>query len=496
MKSESTNINSVKIGLECHAQLLTKSKLFCPCSTDYHNSEPNTHVCATCLGLPGALPVVNEQAIRYGIKVALALGCEVQPEIIFYRKNYYYPDLPRGFQITQYDFPIALNGLVRIESAGDGDGGKEREIRIRRVHMEEDPGRLVYKGTIDTAKYSLVDYNRSGIPLVEIVTEPDLRSPKEARIFLGKLRSILGYLSVFDGDLEGAMRVDANISVEGGERAEVKNISSYKGVERALSFEITRQKNLLRRGLEVTQETRHYDEVRGITLSMRTKEFEHDYRYFPEPDLVPIRISDLVREIRKEIPELPDEKKGRFISQYSITREHANSLTFDINIADFYEAVASKIDARLSAAWIADVLKGELNYRAISMREASKRITADDFVCILRYLKKGVITERGATEIIREMLDRGGKPDEIMRKKGLASISSAEIEKAVLEVIKENESAVADYKAGKKEALNFLVGQVMKKTRGRATPQEVHRMIREEIEGVDSRDKKSNLVKE
>ncbi len=472
----------VKIGLECHAQLLTKSKLFCSCSTDYHNAEPNTHVCATCLGLPGALPVVNERAIRYGMKVALALGCEVQEEIIFYRKNYYYPDLPRGFQITQYDFPIAFNGLVRIESDG-GDGGKEREIRIKRVHMEEDPGRLVYIGTIDTAKYSLVDYNRSGIPLVEIVTEPDLKSPKEARIFLGKLRSLLEYLDVFDGDLEGAMRVDANISLEGGERAEVKNISSYKGVERALSFEITRQKNLLRRGLKIQQETRHYDEVRGITVSMRTKEFEHDYRYFPEPDLVLIRISDRIEEIMREIPELPDEKKKRFISQYSITMEHANSLTYDINIADFYEEVASKIDPRLSATWIADVLKGELNYRSISMREASKRISPDDFVTILRYLKRGVITERGGTEIIREMLDcGGGKPEEIIKRKGLASIGSEEMEKAIDKVIKENESAVEDYKVGKKEALNFLVGRVMKRTGGRAEPKEVRRLLMEKIE--------------
>ena len=483
MKTESTNTDGVKIGLECHAQLLTKSKLFCSCSTDYHDSEPNTHVCATCMGLPGALPVVNEQAIRYAIKMALALGCTVQPEMIFDRKNYYYPDLPKGFQITQYDFPVALKGLVRIESASDGDGdrGKEREIRIRRVHMEEDPGRLVYKGTIDTAKYSLVDYNRSGIPLVEIVTEPDLRSPKEARIFLGKLRSILGYLDVFDGDLEGAMRVDANISVGGGERAEVKNISSYKGVERALAFEITRQKNLVRRGLKVTLETRHYDEVRGITLSMRTKEFEHDYRYFPEPDLVPIRISGLVEGIRREIPELPDEKKSRFITQYSITREHANALTFDINIADFYEQVASKTDARLSAAWIADVLKGELNYRAISMREATERISVDAFVAILTYLKKGVITDRGATEIIREMLDHGGKPDAIINRKGLASIGSAEMEKAVLEVIMENEDAVEDYKTGKNEALHFLVGQVMRKTRGKAAPKDVNEMLKREM---------------
>ena len=468
----------VKIGLECHAQLLTKSKLFCSCSTDYHNAEPNTHVCATCLGLPGALPVVNKRAIRYGIKIALALGCEVQEETIFYRKNYYYPDLPRGFQITQYDFPIAFNGLVRIES----NGGKEREIRITRVHMEEDPGRLVYKGTIDTAKYSLVDYNRSGMPLVEIVTEPDLKSPKEARIFLGKLRSILEYLDVFDGDLEGAMRVDANISIEGGERAEVKNISSYKGVERALLFEITRQKNLLRRGLNVQQETRHYDEVRGITLSMRTKEFEHDYRYFPEPDLVPIHISDRIEAVRQEIPELPDEKRKRFIAQYSITLEHASSLTYDLHIADYYEDVASKIDPRLSATWIADVLKGELNYRSISMREASKRIPHDEFVTILRYLKQGVITERGATEIIRAMLDKGGKPEEIIKIKGLASIGSEETEKIIYDVIKDNEGVIEDYKAGKKEALNFLVGQVMKHTRGRVDPKDVRRLLLDKIE--------------
>ena len=478
----------VKIGLECHAQLLTQSKLFCSCSTDYHNAEPNTHVCATCLGLPGALPVVNERAIRYGIKVALALGCTIQPKVIFYRKNYYYPDLPRGFQITQYEFPIAFNGLVRMES----DGEKEREIRIKRVHMEEDPGRLVYRGTIDTATYSLVDYNRSGIPLVEIVTEPDLKSPKEARIFLGKLRSILEYLGVFDGDLEGAMRVDANISLKGGERAEVKNISSYKGVEKALSFEITRQKNLLRRGLTVQQETRHYDEVRGVTLSLRTKEFEHDYRYFPEPDLVPIRISNRIEEIRREIPELPDEKKLRFIAQYSLTMEHANALTFDRHIADFYESVASKIDPKLSATWIADVLKGELNYRSISMREASERISPDDFVAILRYLKEGVITERGATAIIREMLDLGGKPptptptpmpEEILTRKGLARIGSEVIEEAIQAVIEENEAAVKDYKAGKREALNFLVGQVVKHTEGTADPKEVRTMLTRKIEG-------------
>ncbi len=466
--------SDVKIGLECHAQLLTRSKLFCPCPTDYHNADPNTHVCPICLGLPGALPAVNAMAVRYAIKVALALGCEVQPEIIFYRKNYYYPDLPRGFQITQYDFPIAFNGMVRIES----DGG-EREIRIRRVHLEEDPGRLIYKGTIDTARHSLVDYNRSGIPLVEIVTEPDLRSPKEARVFLNKLRSILEYLGVFNGDLEGAMRVDANISLAGGERAEVKNISSYKGVERALSFEITRQRNLLRRNLSVKQETRHYDEVRGITISMRTKEFEEDYRYFPEPDLVPIRIAEYVPELKAEIPELPDERRKRFIIQYSITPEHATALTYDKLIADFYEAVASEIDPKLSATWIADVLKGELNYRSITMREAMDRLSPDDFVTILRHLERGVITERGATVVIREILDRGGKPEEIIKRKKLARISSAEMQQAIDAVLndKENTGAISDYLAGKSEALNFLVGQVMKYTRGRAEPKEVRSML-------------------
>ncbi|MCK4733333.1 MAG: hypothetical protein KAT65_12840, partial [Methanophagales archaeon] len=254
------------------------------------------------------------------------------------------------------------------------------------------------------------------------------------------------------------------------------------GVERALAFEITRQKNLVRRGLVVTQETRHFDEVRGITISMRTKEFEHDYRYFPEPDLVPLHISGLVEELKREIPELPDEKRTRFATQYSITQEHATALTYDISIADYYEEVASKIDSKLSAVWIADVLKGELNYRSISMREASERISTDEFVSILRYLNKSVITERGATEIVREMLDHGGTPDEIIKDKGLASIGSEDIEKAVSEVIEAHKSAVEDYKAGKTEALNFIVGQVMKKTRGRAEPKEVREFVRARID--------------
>lgn len=480
----------MKIGLECHVQLTTNSKLFCSCSTDYQNAEPNTHVCAGCFGLPGALPAVNRRVLQYSIKIALALGCRLQHNVIFYRKHYHYPDLPCGFQITQHGLPIGQSGLVRLESeSGNGNGNgngrkvKEREIRIRQVHIEEDAGRLVYKGTIETAPYALVDYNRSGMPLVEIVTEPDITSPKEARIFLGKLRSILEYLDVFDGDLEGAMRVDANISVEGGERTEVKNISSFKGVEKALFFEITRQKNIVRRGLTVRKETRHYDEVHGITLSMRTKEFEHDYRYFPEPNLVPIHITDYVEGVRQEIPELPDEKKLRFIKQYSIRKEHANSLTSSIDTADFFEAVASRIEPRLSAIWIADVLKGELNYRSISMQEASKRISPDEFVTILRYLIDGVITEQGVTEILREMLDNsdGSTPEGILTRKGLASIGSDAIDMAIDRVINMNENAIKDYRAGKKEVLNFLIGEVLKQIRGRGGAKEVRSMLEEKL---------------
>ena len=471
-------MEDVKIGLECHAQLLTRSKLFCGCSAAYHDAAPNTHVCPTCLGLPGALPVVNRKAVEYGIKVALALNCEVQRRTLFYRKNYFYPDLPKGFQISQYDFPLATNGYVRIESDGN-----ERIVRIKRVHLEEDPGRLLYKGTIDVAKYSLIDYNRSGVPLVEIVTEPDLRSPREARIFINKIRSILEYLGVFDGSLEGALRVDANISVAGGERIEIKNISSYKGLERALSFEITRQRNLLRRGVEIKQETRHYDEVRGVTISLRTKEYEEDYRYFPEPDLVPVEIpEDWVEALRKELPELPDEKVIRFMQQYEITREHAVALTTDIHIANFYESVVAKLgDARLCATWVADVLKGELNYRSMSMKEALQRLTPEDFVKILRFMKEEKITERGAVEVLREMLDVGGRPEEIITRKGLVRMRDEEIDRVIKEVIAENAPAVEDYKSGKKEALNFLVGQVMKKTRGRIDPKRAYEAIKELI---------------
>ena len=454
------NPDGVKIGLEVHVQLnKLKTKVFCGCATDYHNDPPNSHVCPVCLGLPGSLPVINKKAVEAAIKVGLALNCKIEEHTQFYRKNYYYPDLPKGFQITQYDFPISSGGYVIIE----GEDGEHR-VRITRAHMEEDPGRLVHEGTIDKSKYTLIDYNRSGMALLEVVSEPDLRSPKEARRYLDKLRNILEYLDVFDGNLEGALRVDANISIMGGQRAEIKNISSHKGAERALLYEIVRQKNVVRRGGVVVQETRHFDEAREITLSMRTKEEAHDYRYFPEPDLVPLKISGWAPAIKETLPELPDARRMRFIEQYGITDDHAKALTSELKLAIFYEEVAKQADPKMAAVWICDVLKGELNYRDLYI-DAFKK---EDMLSVLELLSGKKITEDGAVDIIRTILDKGGSPEEIVKEKGLLKVEGDIVETAALEAIKENPQAVADFKAGKEKALNSLVGAVMKKTKGRA----------------------------
>lgn len=466
--------DGIVIGLEVHVQLnKLNSKLFCGCSPRYHDAEPNTHTCPVCLGLPGALPVLNEDAVMDTVKVALALNCKIEEQTLFYRKNYYYPDLPKGFQISQYDYPIAIDGKIKV----NGTGG-ERQIRIKRVHMEEDPARLVHKGPIESSRYSLIDYNRSGVALIEVVTEPDLRSPKEAREFLNTLRNILEYLDVFDGSLEGALRVDANISLAGGARAEVKNISSYKGVEKALLFEITRQKNLVWRGIKVTQETRHYDEGRGVTISLRTKEEEHDYRYFPEPDLVPLGVCNRIGEIEEGLPELPDARRQRFVQQYGISEYHAKVLTSELRLSSFFETVASEVDPVLSATWIADVLKGELNYRGLDISTFSSK----HMIQILQILRSKKITEKSAVQIIRTILDEGGAPPEIVKRKGLLKIEESIIASAVAEVIKENPAAVQDYHNGKNEALHFLMGQVMKKTHGRADPNIVNKLLREKLQ--------------
>jgi len=464
----------VMIGLEIHVQLnKLNTKIFCGCPLDYHDDGPNTHTCPVCLGLPGSLPVINRKAVEYSIKVGLALNCSIEEHTQFYRKNYYYPDLPKGFQITQYDYPIASSGYINIE----GEDGEVR-VRINRAHMEEDPGRLVHEGgSIERSKYTLIDYNRSGVALLEIVTEPDIRSPKEARRFLDKLRNILGYLDVVDTTLEGSMRVDANISLSGGSRSEVKNISSHKGAERALLFEIVRQKNLLRRGGKVVQETRHFDEARGVTVSLRTKEEAHDYRYFPEADLVSLRVAEWAPEIAKTLPELPDARRQRFITHYSITDDHAKSLTSEKQVADFYEQVAAEVDPKLAAVWIADVLKGELNYRDLGI----DAFASASMVQLVKLMAGDKITEQSGVEVIRTILDEGGTPDEVVAAKGLLKAGSDLVTAAVEEVISENPDAVEDYQNGKQEAVNFLMGQVMKKTKGRADAKEVRKMIIQRI---------------
>ena len=491
------NPDGVKIGLEIHVQLnKLKTKMFCGCSTDYHNAAPNTHTCPVCLGLPGTLPVLNKKAVEAAIKVGLALEGEIAEETQFHRKNYFYPDLPKGFQITQYDYPIVSHGKVVIE----GEDG-EHVVGITRAHMEEDPGKLVHIGSIEKSKGVLIDYNRSGIPLIETVTEPDMRSPKEARRFLDKFRNILEYLDIFDGNLEGAMRVDANVSVHWGTRVEIKNISSHKGVERALLYEIMRQKNVIRRGGKIVQETRHFDEGRGVTISMRTKEEAEDYRYFREPDLMPMRVVDWVPRIREILPELPDAKRSRFIEQYGITDMHARSLTSKIMLADFYEAVCAKgVDPKVAATWTADVFLGELNYRDLVISsydgETIGFIHAKDpevensfkvlgMVELVNLFSKGKVSDRAAVEVIRTILDGTEEktPSQIIEEKGLFKAEDDLVTKAVAEAIAENAAAVQDYLGGTEKSLNFLVGQVMKKTKGTADAKTARELIVKELKG-------------
>lgn len=467
-------MEDVTIGLEVHVQLnKLKTKLFCSCPLNYHNSPPNTHVCPVCLGMPGALPVVNREVVKAAIKVAMALKAKIQPVVVFDRKNYFYPDLPKGFQISQYDRPLAYGGYVLVDV-----DGSEKRVDLRRIHLEEDPGKLYYKGSITTAKYSLIDYNRSGAPLLEIVTEPVIKSPKEARAFLNKLRVILEYLDVFDPELEGAMRVDANISIAGGGRVEIKNISSFKGVEKALTYEIMRQRNLIKIGKRVERETRHFDEAQNITLSLRSKEEEQDYRYFPEPDLVPIYTEELIEEAGK-LPEMPEEKRERLKRDYGITENYAKVLVLDPKMSDYFEIVAKLVDAKLAVTWIVDVLRGELNYRGWNFLKCFEKLPPEEFAKLLKYLSEERITEKGVVEVVRTRLDHGGNVDEIIERKKLMAIPKSEILKYCKEVIEENPKAVQDYYGGKKQAMNFLVGQVMKKTRGRADPEETAKILSE-----------------
>ncbi|MCS7121593.1 MAG: Asp-tRNA(Asn)/Glu-tRNA(Gln) amidotransferase subunit GatB [Archaeoglobaceae archaeon] len=465
-------MEDVTIGLEVHVQLnKLKTKLFCSCPLNYHDSPPNTHVCPVCLGMPGAMPVLNKEAVKAAIKVAMALNAKIQQTVVFDRKNYFYPDLPKGFQISQYDRPLAFGGYVIVDV-----DGVEKRIDLKRIHIEEDPGKLYYKGSITVAKYSLIDYNRSGAPLLEIVTEPVMKSPKEARAFLNKLRILLEYLDVFDPELEGAMRVDANVSIAGGGRVEIKNISSFKGVEKALNYEIMRQRNLIKMGRKIERETRHFDEAQSITVSLRSKEEEQDYRYFPEPDLVPINVEELMKEVGK-LPELPEEKKERLKAQYGISENYAKVLVLDPKMSDYFEIVAKSVNAKIAATWVVDVLRGELNYRGWNFLKCFEKFPPEEFSKLLNYFLEEKITEKGVVEVLRTKLDQGGKVEEIVEKKRLFAIPKSEILNFCKEVIEENPKAVQDYYSGKKQAINFLVGQVMKKTKGRADPEETAKIL-------------------
>ncbi|MBV0923756.1 Asp-tRNA(Asn)/Glu-tRNA(Gln) amidotransferase subunit GatB [Halomicroarcula limicola] len=497
--AESRELAAV-IGLEVHVQLETETKIFCGCSTE-PTEEPNTHTCPVCLGLPGALPVVNEGAVEAAVKVGKAIDADVPEETTFHRKNYYYPDLPKNFQITQYDAPICRDG--ELEFAVES---QRRAVSIRRAHLEEDPGSIkhVREGTgplesrtcsIDRADYTLIDYNRAGTPLMEIVTEPDFRDPGEVRAFLEKLEEVLEYLGVFDATRDGSLRIDANLSMvdadevgedghieesvlEDANRTEVKNISSHKGAEQALAFEASRQRKLIQSGRAVEQETRHFNETHGNTVSMRSKEEEKDYRYFREADIPPLEVADWKETI--DIPELPDARRERFVAEYDLSEEAAAKLTSTKQVADFFESVAERFDADLAATWVADNLLGELNYRDMEITDVDDRF--DEVTRLVELVAEDEITAKNAREtVLREMLDEGEDPDTVVEREGLGKTSGDAVQRAVEEAIEENPDAVEDYHSGEDGALNFLVGQVMQKTGGSADPGDVNGLLREEL---------------
>ena len=472
----------VIIGLEVHAQLLTKSKMFCSCSSDYASAPPNTHVCPICLGMPGVLPTMNQKAIEYTVMTALALNCTIAEHAKFDRKNYPYPDLMKGYQISQYDAPMSNNGWLLIES----DGTKTK-IGITRVHLEEDVAKLAHCNSPEGETYSLVDVNRSGVPLMEIVSEPDITSPEEAREYLVKLRSILQYLGVSTGNMEeGSFRCDANISIrprgttEYLSKVEVKNMNSFKAVYRALEYEAKRQQEVLEKGGRLEQETRGWVEAKGATVSQRSKEYAHDYRYFPEPDLPPLVFSNKwVEEIRSRLPELPDARRDRLMSQYSLPLYDASLLVDSKAMANYFEEClklmmsSNGADLPRKAKTVSNWLLGDFS-RLLNATNSSiekTRVSPRHLAEMLELTDKGVLGGPAAKAVFEEMFNSGKSAADIVAEKGLSQISSSEeIEKIAAEVIAGNAQAVSDYRAGKQQALAFLIGQMMKATKGRANP--------------------------
>ena len=469
------------IGLEVHAQLRTKSKIFCNCSTQF-GAPPNTHTCPVCLGMPGVLPVLNRKVVDYALRMALATNCTISSSSRFARKNYFYPDLPKGYQISQYELPIAEHGHIVIEV-----NGNSRPIGITRIHMEEDAGKLIHHAY---RPVSMVDFNRTGVPLIEIVSEPDMRTPEEAGAYLRQLRAIVRYLEICDGNMEeGSFRCDANISIRPvgaetfGTRTELKNMNSFKHVESALFHEMERQTAVIEDGSEVVQETRLWDPDKGMTAPMRGKEEAHDYRYFPDPDLLPLVIDkEWIEEIRGSLPELPDAKRQRFIADHGLAPDDAALLTSSRAMADYFEACTGHFpESKTVCNWVVGPLLAKLNEEKRTIKESP--VSAERLAELLRLIDSGIISGKIAKTVFEEMASTGKAPHKVVQEKGLVQITDKdEIREVVKQVLADHGKEVSDYRAGKTKLFGFFVGQVMKATRGKANPKLVNDMLRQVLE--------------
>jgi aspartyl-tRNA(Asn)/glutamyl-tRNA(Gln) amidotransferase subunit B len=472
------------IGLEIHAQLQTRTKIFCGCSTAF-GAPPNTQTCPVCLGLPGALPVLNRVAVELAIKAALALGCEVQPHSVFARKNYFYPDLPKGYQISQYERPLALGGGLEINVSGES-----KWVGLTRIHMEEDAGKSLHEGFPDSDRRTGVDYNRSGVPLIEIVSEPDLRAAPEAAEFFSRLRDTLVWLGVNDGNMEeGSLRCDANVSVrpvgqqEFGTKAEVKNVNSFRYVQKAIEYEIERQIEVVEGGGRVVQETRLFDSTTGRTHAMRSKEHAHDYRYFPEPDLPPIVVeASRIDQVRATMPELPEARRRRLVAAYGIPEYDAGVLTQTAALAQYFEQVATAAgNPKAASNWVMGELLRTLNERGATIDDVSLTPTA--LAGLVRLIDAGTISNAIAKDVFAKMIDSGRSAGEIVQAEGLAQIGDeSAVVAMVREVVAKNADAVAQYRAGKQQTFGFLVGQVMKGSKGKANPKMANDLLKRELD--------------